>query len=86
MILKKDVTPQVKRSIEALHLGGIVWGELSSERLYADGDLMGALLGGVNDNGDGVAASSRSRTRRLPEPMAMKPTSVVMAAKRFPAP
>ena len=27
VILKKDVTPQVKRSIEALHLGGIVWGE-----------------------------------------------------------
>ena len=26
VILKKDVTPQVKRSIEALHLGGIVWG------------------------------------------------------------
>lgn len=37
------MTPQVKRSIESLHLGGIVWGELSSERLYADGDLMGAL-------------------------------------------
>ncbi|PJM79612.1 peptidoglycan D,D-transpeptidase FtsI family protein [Bifidobacterium scaligerum] len=55
VILKKDVTPQVKRSIEALHLGGIIWGELSSERLYSDGDLMGALLGGVNDEGTGVA-------------------------------
>ena len=44
VILKKDVTRRSKRSIESLHLGGIVWGELSSERLYADGDLMGALL------------------------------------------
>ena len=66
VILKKDVTPQVKRSIEALHLGGIVWGELSSERLYADGDLMGALLGGVNDNGDGVAGIEQiGRAQRL---------------------
>lgn len=65
MILKKDVTPQVKRSIEALHLGGIVWGELSSERLYADGDLMGALLGGVNDNGDGVAGIEQVENKTL---------------------
>ncbi len=65
VILKKDVTPQVKRSIEALHLGGIVWGELSSERLYADGDLMGALLGGVNDNGDGVAGIEQVENKTL---------------------
>lgn len=55
VVLKKDVTPQVKRSIDDLNLGGIVWGELSSERIYSDGDLMGSLLGGVNDAGDGVA-------------------------------
>ncbi|KAB7442773.1 penicillin-binding protein 2, partial [Bifidobacterium longum] len=65
VILKKDVTPQVKRSIESLHLGGIVWGELSSERLYADGDLMGALLGGVNDNGDGVAGIEQVENKTL---------------------
>lgn len=55
VVLKKDVTPQVKRTIDDLNLGGIVWGELSSERLYPDGELMGSLLGGVNDKGVGVA-------------------------------
>lgn len=65
VILKKDVTPQVKRSIEALNLGGIVWGELSSERLYADGDVMGALLGGVNAEGVGVAGIEQMENEAL---------------------
>ena len=65
VILKKDVTPQVKRSIEALNLGGIVWGELSSERLYADGDVMGALLGGVNAEGVGVAGIEQMEDKAL---------------------
>ncbi|KAA8827786.1 MULTISPECIES: penicillin-binding protein 2 [Bifidobacterium] len=65
VILKKDVTPQVKRSIEALNLGGIVWGELSSERLYADGDVMGALLGGVNAEGVGVAGIEQMENKAL---------------------
>lgn len=54
-VLKKDVTPEVKRKIDGLNLGGIVYGELSNERLYSNGTLMGALLGGVNADGDGVA-------------------------------
>lgn len=65
VVLKKDVTPQVKRSIDDLNLGGIVWGELSSERLYADGDLMGALLGGVNDKGEGVAGIEQMENKKL---------------------
>ncbi|OZG57742.1 cell division protein [Bifidobacterium myosotis] len=65
VILKKDVTPQVKRSIAALNLGGIVWGELSSERLYADGDVMGALLGGVNAEGVGVAGIEQMENEAL---------------------
>ena len=65
VILKKDVTPQVKRSIKALNLGGIVWGELSSERLYADGDVMGALLGGVNAEGVGVAGIEQMENKTL---------------------
>ncbi|OZG63511.1 cell division protein [Bifidobacterium lemurum] len=55
VVLKKDVTPQVKRSIEDLNLGGIVWGELSDERVYADDNLYGALLGGVDAEGVGVS-------------------------------
>lgn len=54
-VLKKDVTPEVKRKIDNLHLGGIVYGDLSNERIYTNGTLMGALLGGVNDDGKGVA-------------------------------
>lgn len=54
-VLKKDVTPEVKRKIDALNLGGIIYGELSNERLYPNGTLMGSLLGGVDDSGKGVA-------------------------------
>lgn len=54
-VLKKDVTPEVKRKIADLNLGGIIYGELSNERVYSGGALMGALLGGVNDEGVGVA-------------------------------
>ena len=54
-VLKKDVTPKVMRKIEALNLGGYIYGELSSDRLYSSGTLAGALIGGVNDDGDGVA-------------------------------
>lgn len=55
VVLAKDVTPAVKRKIDALHLSGIIYGELSNERIYSNGTLMGALLGGVNDKGTGVA-------------------------------
>ncbi|WP_399552284.1 peptidoglycan D,D-transpeptidase FtsI family protein [uncultured Bifidobacterium sp.] len=55
VILKKNVTPTVMRRIEALNLGGYVYGELSSDRVYTSGTLAGALLGGVNDEGTGVA-------------------------------
>lgn len=34
VVLKKDVTPQVKRTIDDLNLGGIVWGELSLSLIH----------------------------------------------------
>ncbi|RSX55695.1 cell division protein [Bifidobacterium dolichotidis] len=55
VVLKKDVTPEVKRKIDALHLGGIVYGTRSNERLYSNGTLMGTLLGGVDAEGKGVS-------------------------------
>ena len=55
VVLKKDVTPAVKRKISKLNLGGIVYAELSNERLYSNGTLMGSLLGGVDADGKGVA-------------------------------
>lgn len=53
VVLKKDVTPAVKRKISKLNLGGIVYAELSNERLYSNGTLMGSLLGGVDADGKG---------------------------------
>ncbi len=64
-ILKKDVTPEVKRKIADLHLGGIVYGELSNERIYTNGTLMGALLGGVDDAGKGVAGIEQIEDKTL---------------------
>ncbi|AKV56033.1 peptidoglycan D,D-transpeptidase FtsI family protein [Bifidobacterium actinocoloniiforme] len=55
VVLKKDVTPQVKRAIDKLGLAGVISAELSNQRSYPHRDLMGSLLGGVDANGKGVA-------------------------------
>lgn len=65
VVLKKDVTPAVKRKIAKLNLGGIVYAELSNERLYSNGTLMGALLGGVDDDGKGVAGIEQMENKTL---------------------
>lgn len=59
------MTPEVKRKIADLHLGGIVYGELSNERIYTNGTLMGALLGGVDDAGKGVAGIEQIEDKTL---------------------
>ena len=64
-VLKKDVPPEVKRKISQLYLGGIVYSELSNERLYSNGTLMGALLGGVNAEGEGVAGIEQLQNKTL---------------------
>ena len=65
VILKKDVTPQVKRAIDKLNLGGIVYGELSSQRVYAENTLIGALLGGVSDDGSGASGLELTLNKQL---------------------
>lgn len=65
VILEKDVTPQVKRAIDKLNLGGIVYGELSSQRVYAENTLIGALLGGVNDDGSGASGLELTLNKQL---------------------
>lgn len=65
VILKKDVTPRVKRAIDKLNLGGIVYGELSSQRVYAENTLIGALLGGVKDDGSGASGLELSLNKQL---------------------
>lgn len=64
-VLKKDVTPAVKRKISKLNLDGIVYAELSNERIYSNGTLMGALLGGVDGEGKGVAGIEQMENKTL---------------------
>ena len=64
-VLKKDVTPQVMRKLDALNLGGYIYGELSSDRLYSSGTMAGALIGGVNDDGDGVGGIELMENKTL---------------------
>lgn len=65
VVIKKDVTPQVKRQIDKLGLYGIVYGELSSERVYAENTLIGSLLGGMNDDGHGAAGLEQTFDKML---------------------
>lgn len=65
VVLKKDVTPVVKRAVDKLNIGGYVYGELSSDRLYSDGTMLGALIGGVNADGQGVAGVEQMENSQL---------------------
>lgn len=65
VVIKKDVTPQIKRQIDKMGLYGIVYGELSSERVYAENTLLGALLGGVNADGHGAAGLEQTFDKTL---------------------
>ncbi|MBW3087770.1 penicillin-binding protein 2 [Bifidobacterium sp. 82T24] len=66
VILKKNVVPAVKRSIDKLHLSGEINYELTSDRSYADdGGLMGSILGGVDSSGTGVAGIEKMTNASL---------------------
>lgn len=54
-VIQRDITPELKRKIDDLHLAGVVWCELSSDRIYSTGTQLGALLGGVDDEGNGAS-------------------------------
>lgn len=63
VVLKKDVTPAVKRKISKLNLGGIVYAELNNERLYTIGTLMGRYWVVSTPTARAWPASSRWKTR-----------------------
>ncbi|RBP99190.1 cell division protein [Bifidobacterium xylocopae] len=65
VVLKKDVPPQVKRTIDKLGLAGVISAELSNQRSYPHGELMGSLLGGVDAEGKGVAGLESMEDRVL---------------------
>lgn len=54
VVVANDVTPDVKRKIDKLHLSGVVGTELVSQRVYSNPTLIGAILGGVDADGKGV--------------------------------
>ncbi|TCD53971.1 penicillin-binding protein 2 [Alloscardovia theropitheci] len=54
VVVANNVTPEVKRRIDKLHLSGVVGAELISERVYSNPTLIGSILGGVNGEGKGV--------------------------------
>lgn len=47
VLLKRNVTPAVKREIEKLNLSGCIYAENSSERVYSSGPILGSLIGAV---------------------------------------
>ncbi|WP_415461042.1 peptidoglycan D,D-transpeptidase FtsI family protein [Bifidobacterium psychraerophilum] len=65
VVIKKNVVPSVKRSIDALNLSGIISAELSSERTYPNGTLMGSLLGGVDTDDNGVSGIEKMENASL---------------------
>ncbi|NEG95962.1 penicillin-binding protein 2 [Bifidobacterium sp. SMB2] len=66
VVLKKNVVPAVKRSIDKLHLSGVINYELTSKREYSDKDgLLGGVLGGVDDSGAGVAGIEKMTNASL---------------------
>ena len=85
-VLKKDVTPAVKRKISKLNLGGIVYAELSNERIYSNGTLMGALLGGVDGEGKGVAGIEQMENKTLTGEDGTKSTNKATTASKSPEP
>ena len=49
VLLKRNVTPAVKRAIEKLNLSGCIYAENSSERVYSSGPILGSLIGAVTN-------------------------------------
>ena len=47
VLLKRNVTPAVKRAIDKLNLSGVVVAENSSERVYSSGPILGSVIGAV---------------------------------------
>ena len=49
VLLKRNVTPAVKRAIDNLNLSGCIYAENSSERVYSSGPILGSVIGAVSN-------------------------------------
>lgn len=47
VLLKRNVTPAMKRAIDDLNLSGCIYAENSSERVYSSGPILGSVIGAV---------------------------------------
>ena len=47
VLLKRNVTPAMKRTIDDLNLSGCIYAENSSERVYSSGPILGSVIGAV---------------------------------------
>lgn len=47
VVLKRNVTPEVKRAIDAMNLSGCIYAENSSQRVYSSSHILGSIIGGV---------------------------------------
>ena len=65
VVLKKNITPALKRTIDKLNLDGVVSFEETSQRTYPNGSLLGSLLGGVDSQDNGVAGIEKTQNAEL---------------------
>lgn len=65
VVLKKNVTPEIKRKIDDLNLAGIIGTEKTSVREYPNDTLLGSILGGIDNDGNGVAGVEKMADESL---------------------
>lgn len=65
VVLKKNVVPTVKRNIDKLNLSGVIGTELTTDRNYPNGSLLGSVIGATNDEGTGVAGIEQMENKVL---------------------
>lgn len=63
-VIKRNVTPEVKRKIQELNIPGAIYVEKSSERVYSSGGILGAVLGAVTNADEAEQRTKKKRTTR----------------------
>lgn len=64
-VLKKDVSPTLKRTIDSLHLSSVIGAQLTTTRSYPAGSVLGTVLGAVNTQDQGVAGLELTENKTL---------------------
>ncbi len=64
-VLKKNVSPTIKRSIDDLNLSSVIGAQLTTTRSYPAGSVLGTVLGAVNAKDEGVAGLELTENKTL---------------------